>query len=282
MLVSGNYFSRARRRAAARARLPRGRRRGARPRRRGGARAGLLEARVRERPCRRRPDDPPERHATSPSSASRRSRSRGCRSSRGPTSTCRWRWRGCSRPIRRSDFFEDRDDRELTRARRACRPGTTLRAGARASSPCWRATSSASTRRSIATAARRCAPSSRCARAATTINWKFGVIFTILGAGRAAGGVHQRRGAAAEPRPHAHARDRRAAGAGRRALPADPAAPDREPGARAAWAAWAGSPSATPASSSSQTFSIPDRAAGHHPVPDGHARAAGEPRAVAS
>ncbi len=33
------------------------------------------------------------------------------------------------------------------------------------------------------------------------------------GAGGAAGGVHQRRGAALEPRAHAHARDRRAAGA---------------------------------------------------------------------
>ena len=62
MLVSGNYFRVLGVEPHARTRLPRGGGPGSGPRRRGRARAGLLETRVRGRPLRDRPDDPPERH----------------------------------------------------------------------------------------------------------------------------------------------------------------------------------------------------------------------------
>ena len=57
-----------------------------------------------------------------------------------------------------------------SRADRAGAPeaGHDARARHGRSSPCWREDSSATIRRSIATAARRCAPSSRCAREVTT------------------------------------------------------------------------------------------------------------------
>ena len=67
-----------------------------------------------ERPVGRRQDGSPERHGLHrdwrgaghvPGDADLRAI---------PTSTCRWRWRRCSRPTRRRHFFEDRDDRELS------------------------------------------------------------------------------------------------------------------------------------------------------------------------
>ena len=89
---------RARRGAAAGARFSGGRRPGARPRCRGGARAGLLEARIRERPVRRRQDDSPERHGVHGDWRGAGNVPGDADISGIPTSTCRSRWRGCFRP----------------------------------------------------------------------------------------------------------------------------------------------------------------------------------------
>ena len=222
MLVSGNYF----RVLGVEPQLGRGFRddedAGARPRRRGGARTGLLEARIRERPLRRRQDDSPERHGLHrdwrragdvPGHADLR-----C----VPTSTCRWRWRRLFSTNPQKNFFEDRDDRELS-VKARLKPGTTLQ-------------QAQSELAVLAQDFEREYPQLNRDRGAA-VHTQFEMrtrdddaqleIRRDLrdpGAGGAAGGVHQRRGTSLEPRPHAHARNRRAAGAGRRAFPADPAA----------------------------------------------------------
>ena len=148
----------------------------------------------------------------------------------------------------RKDFFEDRDDRELS-VKARLKPGATLRRGAeRAGAARQRLRTRVSGAQSRSRRGGAHAVRDADARRYDGDPWKFGVIFTILALARAAGGVHQCRGTSLEPRPHANPRDRRAAGDRRRAFPADPAAADGEPDPSRAWADWAGSPSGTAAS----------------------------------
>ena len=100
-------------------------------------------------------------------------------------------------------------------------------------------------------------------------------------AGGAAGGVHQRCGTSFEPCPHANPRNRRAVGDGRRAFPADPAAVDGKPDSRVP--GWIGrGRRRVRRHKFLQTLQNSNRVAGHDPVPDGYARAAGKPRVVRS
>ena len=56
--------------------------------------------------------------------------SRACGSSAAPISTCRWRWRRVFSTNPQKNFFEDRDDRELS-VKARLKPGTTLLASAK-------------------------------------------------------------------------------------------------------------------------------------------------------
>jgi hypothetical protein len=97
----------------------------------------------------------------------------GCRSS-APRLTCRWRWRCCSRPIRRKRFFEDRDDRELiVRGRLA--PGATP-AVARAELAALAKDFRASTRSFIRPRAA-VRTQFEIGTRGDDVNWKFGVVF---------------------------------------------------------------------------------------------------------
>ena len=145
------------------------------------------------------------------------------------------------------NFFEDRDDRELSvKARLKAGHDACSRRGA--SSRCSRRTSSASIRQ--LNRDRGAAVRTQFEMRTRGDDGELEIQRDLRGpgAGGAAGGVHQRRRPSLEPRPHAHARNRRPAGDGRRAFPARPAAADRKPDARVP--RWIGrrSPSATAAS----------------------------------
>ncbi len=222
-------LSSARRGADARARLSRGGGRGPGPRRRGGARAGLLEARDGRRSVRRRQDGPAERNRL------HRDR-RGARVLPGDADLLPPR---LLHPARDGAGLLDRCEEGLLRGPRrsgaelegAVEAGDVARAGARGADPAGeglRAALPAAQPRSR----RGGADAVRDAHAGRRRQLEVRRRLHDAGAGGAAGGVHQRRGAAPEPRAHAPARDRRAAGDRGGALPAGPAAPDREPGPR--------------------------------------------------
>ena len=137
---------------------------------------------------------------------------------RAPTSTCRWRWRAVFSTNPQKNFFVDRDDRELV-VRARLKPGTTLREA----------------RNELAVLARnfeREYPKLNRDRGAAVrtqfemrtqdsdVNWKFGVIFTVLALAVLLVACTNAAGLLLEPRPDADARDRRAAGDRRRPVPA--------------------------------------------------------------
>ena len=100
------------------------------------------------------------------------------------------------------------------------------------------------------------------------------------GARRAAGGVHERRRAAALPRAHADAGDRHSAGDRRGAFPADPASSDREPGPRAARRIGRDRGRLPRHPGHADVLSIPAELPVKIPVPHGRAHAPRQPRAV--
>ena len=127
-------------------------------------------------------------------------------------------------------FFVDRDDRELT-VRARLKPGSKL-------------SEARSELAGLARSFERDYPKLNRNRGATVhtqfemrtqaddVNWKFGVIFTILALAVLLVACTNAAGLSA--RPHPHARDRRSPRDRRRAVPLDPSPPDRKPGPRAA------------------------------------------------
>ncbi len=222
--------------------------------------------------------DPPERHGLHRDRRRAGDRSRGCYIFARPDFYMPLAMARVFSTNPQKDFFVDRDDRELT-VRARLKPGATLRQARRTSSPCSRGTSSASIRSSNRDRGAAVRTQFEMRTQDDDVNWKFGVIFTILALAvllvactNAAGLLLSR----ARTRTREIA-VRLAIGAGRfrliRLLLTESLVLALLGGLGGIAVGYAGI-------ELMQHLQHPDRAAGQDPVPDGRARAPGEPRAV--